>query len=467
MKKRNIIGYTLLFIAIFSYVLVLFYLNKIDIIPIKYCYIFSFIESFIIMFCLIFNKVKNFILNYISIFIVIVIIIINSFGLYYTRHIDLFLDNNFTSDIIRSNTYYLLTSKNNGISKYEEMVSNSNVYCYSLGSDYNKATSKVGNYNYSILDNLDEFFIDSLNNDNYLLIEKNIYNMILNENKEYDSKNYKIVLEFDINSSLKRNEELKDAYTILITGKDFSGANDFNMLVVINTRSREIMLLSIVRDYNIPVYGTSTRDNVPTLNLYGADIPRKSIGEFFGVDIDFVLDFDTTDFVKIIDKIGGLNYCSPTSYYTSHAVVLGTYNDSGKKLRVKSGCFDYSGIEILTIIRERIKIDYHENQRQLNCRKVLKAVVEKILSQSNLLNYTSVLDSFDGLYDTDLNRKTITSLVRSLLSNDDYKIYEYLATGKQSRGWVLKGTKWGWPVTPDENQVKEIKAKIQEVLNNK
>ena len=465
MIKRKILSFILLFIAIFTYILVLFYLNKLSIIPLFYCYVFSFIEFFIIMLCLLFNKFKNVIIDYISIFITIVIILINGFGIYYIQHIDHFLDS-FTGDILRSDIYYVVTSKNNGASVLDDISSNSNVYYYGLGSNSKQAMEMVGTYQYNVLEEYNDFFVDGLDKDDYLLIEKNIYNLIFENFPDYDINNYKVIYEFNIASSLKRNEEVKDVYNILIIGKDFGGYNDFNLLVTVNTLSHEIILTSMVRDYHIPVVGYNFSENLSPLVLLGEDTVRKTIGSYFGVEVDYLFNFKAKNVVNLIDNIGGIEFCSKYSFYTKHAMVIDTYNDSlGKKLYIKSGCQHLNGIEALTVARDR-SMHWGDNQRQINCRQIAEKIVDKIISNSNLLNYTSVLDSFDGLYETDMNRKAITTLVRSLISND-YKVYEYLANGHNTMGMRFQEKKPGYVTYPDKDTANVIREKIKEVMNNK
>lgn len=467
MKKRNIVNFILLFITIFSFVMILFYINKLNIIPLRYCYIFSFLEFFLLLFAIIFNKFESAIINYISIFITVVVLIINCCGFYYVRHFDKFLDKGFTGDIVRSNTYYLVTSKNNDINIIEDVSTDSTVYYYNLGNSKEEAFEKTGNYNYVLLEDLNSFFVDSLDKDNYLLIEKNNYNIIFNQISEYNIDDYKIIYQFDIKTSIKRNEEVKEVYNVLLIGKDFSNLNDFNMLVTVNTKTRKVLLTSISRDYYIPAYGYNFSDTVSLMAFLGEDVPRKSIGAYFGVEIDYIVDMYTDNIVDVVDKIGGIEYCSNQAFTTFHAKVM-TYDDrTGKKLYIKKGCQHLNGIETLTVARERKAFARADRQRQENCRQIMLSILRKIVSGSTLLNYTSVLDSFNGLYETDMNRTVVTTLLRDIISNGEYEIESQLADGYNTMGIREHNRYRGYVTYPDEELTKRIKAKIKEVMEEK
>lgn len=465
MNKRNIINYIILPLTILSFVMLLFYINRLNVIPLRYCYIFTFLEFFLVLFALIFNKMNSKIINFISLFIAVVVLLINSFGIYYVKHLDKFLDNGFTGDIIRSSTYYLVTSKNNNINNIEDVATNSTVYYYNLGNNKDEAFSKTGNYNYVLLEDLNLFFVGSIDKDEYLLVEKNNYNLVFSEVDAYDQNNFKIIYEFDIKTSSKRNEEVKDVYNVLIIGKDFYHNNDLTLLVTVNTKTRKVLFTSMHRDYYIPTYGTPYHDTVSLMSALGDDTVRKSIGQYFDVNIDYMVTVYTDNIVEIVDKIGGIEFCSDQAFTTKHAKVLGTYDDSkGEKVHIKKGCQHLNGIETLTVARERKAFYRSDRQRQENCRKILMSILRKILNGSTLLNYTSVLDSFNGLYQTDMNRTVVTTLIRDLLSDGEYEVLEQLADGYNTMG-RRQQNKWpGYVTYPDENLTKQIKAKIKQVM---
>ena len=186
-------------------------------------------------------------------------------------------------------------------------------------------------------------------------------------------------------------------------GKDFSRErNDLNMLITVNTITRKVLITSIPRDYYIPAVGYKYKDSLMVMGILGDDVVIKSIESYFGIEIDFKINVYTENLVDIVDKIGGIEFCSDISYRTTHALVQDTYNDNlGKKFYVKKGCQHLNGIQTLTVARERLAFKGEnggDRVRQVNCRKIMISILKKILSTSTLTNYSSILDSFSGFY---------------------------------------------------------------------
>ena len=81
----------------------------------------------------------------------------------------------------------------------------------------------------------------------------------------------------------------------------------------------------------------------------------KSLEQLLNIKIDYYVKVRTNSLVGVVDTLGGITFCSDKSFYTTHATILDSYDDStGNKLYVEKGCKNYNGVEILTISRERL-----------------------------------------------------------------------------------------------------------------
>ena len=137
-------------------------------------------------------------------------------------------------------------------------------------------------------------------------------------------------------------------------------------------------------------------------------------------------------------------------------------------MNVSKGCKTYNGKEILAISRERLNLKNNERGRINNCRKILLSVAKKTLSGSTLSNYTEILNSYSNLYTTDMNKKAVTNLFKSLIENySDYEIIEQYPDGTDGKGIGHLGTQEVGVTIPDMEQVNAVSKKIKEVLNNK
>ena len=83
------------------------------------------------------------------------------------------------------------------------------------------------------------------------------------------------------------------------------------------------------------------------------------------------------------------------------------------------------------------------------------------------MNFDEVLNSYDGLYTTDMNKEVITSLFKSAIADyDSYEIIEQSMDGTDGTAMGHLGSAEVGVIFPDENQVKAASDKIKEVLNN-
>ena len=93
-------------------------------------------------------------------------------------------------------------------------------------------------------------------------------------------------------------------------------------------------------------------------------------------------------------------------------------------------------------------------------------ILKKLASTTTLTNYNEVLSSFDGLYTSNINKRVITNLVKSVLDNPNYEIIEQSLDGYDGKGIGRLGSGEVWAMRPYENTVNSASIKINEVLNS-
>ncbi len=466
MNIKKIINYVLILIFLILFIVLQYFIIKLDVLPQKYYLLLTIIEALLAIITILFSFLKNKIFNIISIILSILLIIINSFGIYYVKHLDKFIEKGFTGDIVNLSTFYLISSKDNQVNSIDDITLDKPVNYYVNSVNNDKAREKLGNYIYEEVNNLSSYLENNKNTNNYLLLDKINYSLYSELNP---NNNYKVIYEFDIKTVEKRNFEVKDTYNVLIIGKDFVGRDDLNIIVTINNKTHQVLLTGMTRDLYIDAVGYNFKDTVSSMHALGEDVVVKSLENYFDTTIDFKVSIYTNNLVKLVDTIGGVEFCSTVNFRTTHAKVLGTYDDSkGEKMYVKKGCREYSGIEILTIARERIAFNPKgDHQRQENCRQILTNIVKKVASISTLSNYSEILDSLSGLFTTNMNRNTMAILVRNALNNPNYEIIESYVGGEQTYNAPLGIERWkGSAIYPNEKEAINARAKIKEILNN-
>ena len=424
---------------------------KLNMIPNKYLLIIILIELFLLLIGTILNINKNKILKIIGIILLIINIIINSVGLYYINNTNKFIKNIFTKDIKYTSVYYLITNKENN-KTLEDLDENTNILYYEYSKNIDKAKEILGNYKYEKTNNI----IDTLNNlKGYLLVDKTNYD-ITETNKE----NLKILYEFNVETTEKRVVNKKqDSYNIYVNGTDFTRElTDFNMLITINNKTKTILLTSIPRDYymDIPNY---KKDSLEFMGLLGPRPAMDALENLFETKIDYYGSIHAEGIAEIVDKIGGIEYCSNIEYQTQYPKEM---NQGTRKFTIQKGCQHLNGIETVSAVRIRKTIG-SDRQRQLNCRQVFERIMEKSLSMTTLTNYEELLSSVSNLYQTNMDDKTITTLIKNLI-NEKYTILEQNVDGSDGENYIRQGTVKSYVMYPYENTVNNAKQKIKEVL---
>ena len=365
-RKRNIIS----LLSIITSIILIIFLFIMNIFPIKYIVLITILILGINCLGIIFMNIhKKTPIKIIGTIIIILSLIVNCIGIYYISNTNSFMNKSFNKKILyNKNTYYVLSLKSNNL---KESDITGTIATYKETVNLAEAIKQL-NQKYSLkeieYDDLGTVFDQINNNTNkIMLIEKSSYEIVFSISEVLNKSDYDILYEFDLYTKKKSSNNNLDKYNVFIGGTDFAGLMDFNMIATINTKTREVLLTSIPRDYYIEVAGKNGRyDKLSFMNAYGNNVNKESLEKLFDTNIDYSIILNTNSLVNIVDYVGGIDFCSDYTFTTSHALVTDTYNDKGKKLYVKKGCQHLNGVETLTVARERNAFPGRDRVRQQN-----------------------------------------------------------------------------------------------------
>lgn len=468
LRKRNILSLLGIILFVISAVL----LFKIDLVDSKISIILCIGITIIYILSILMLNMRKKVLAILGSIILIIGIIISSIGSYFLYNTNSFLNKSFgSSKIITSSNYYLVTSKNSSLTM-EDI--NGNVAYYKDSVNIKEAIDKLKSsydVNLKSYEDVKTMFDNVLKEtEKFMLVEQTSYNLVFKLDNSFKKDDFKILDQINVElDSENDNDNIKDSFNVYIGGTDFTGeCVDFNMIVTINTKTNKVLMTSIPRDYYIPVYGVSNnkRDTLSYMGPYGINVSAKSIENFFGIKIDYYVKVNTTSLVEVVDKVGGITFCSDEAFTTTHALVLNTYDDTkGKKLHVKKGCQEVNGIEALTIARERNAFAGRDRVRQENCRKIIKAILDKLNNVNTIKNYSSILESFEGLYETNIPKEVVSKLAKTTINNKGkWIISEQEVNGTDTKDYVHLTNYKDWVMYPDMNTVSSTKENILNVL---
>jgi len=465
---KNILSVIVLIISLLAIIQVL----KLNVLPDKYLSLFLIGELAIFLLAFILFNIRKKVLIIIGLILYIFISLGNIIGYYYISKVNSYISSSFDKDYYKIETeYYLVASKDNDVEDIDELKKKSEIDYYKYSRSIDKALKKLGKYNYTAIDTPIDCMKEIKDTDKFLLITKANYEYLFENTTDniLSKGDYKVIHEFVVTDYVETNKATPDSYNIYINGLDFTGVmRDYNLIATVNTKTRKVLLTSIPRDYYVDVPGYGMKDTLMCMGSLDTEVSKEAIEKLFGIKIDYTINLNTNSLVNVVDAIGGVNFCTEIPFTTTHALVLNTYDDTkGRKLYVPKGCDTYNGIEILTIARERNAFPGRDRYRQKNCRQILINILKKLASTTTLTNYNEVINSFDGLYTTDMNDKTIKNLIKVGIENTNFKIEEQSVDGTDKTGLGHLGTQTAAIMEPSMDTVYAASKKIKAVLKGK
>ncbi len=446
-------------------------LLKLDILPVKYLLVGSTIIIILILVLVyLLFIVKKGLIQVIGLFLAVILI---SFCCFFNKYLsntyDFFKNANKEYETISYSVLILNESP------YETLESLQNKSISYLEDSYKVSIQKELNRKINYIEKLMDFW-ESISE----LFDKKVEAIILEESylalakeeiQDFDLKT-KEIYTFEIqvkaheeNSNVSMNITM-EPFIFYISGidqwgnvKSIRGRSDVNMLVIVNPKTNQILLVNTPRDYYVQLDGTEgLKDKLTHAGIYGIDKSIKTLENFYGIDISHYLRVNFDSVIKIIDVIGGIDINSDKAFKPR--------NDSRY---INKGWNHFDGKLALAYARERYAYttgDYHRGENQ---QQVITAIIEK-LTRSNVLisKYNTLLDSLNGSFQTDMSMEEITSFIKYQIDKmPSWKVESIAVTGTgdmqptYSMGSKLKL----YVMNPDMKSVKMAKEKIKEVLN--
>lgn len=212
-----------------------------------------------------------------------------------------------------------------------------------------------------------------------------------------------------------------DAYTVKQAGR-----SDTMILLQVDTRNRDIKMISFLRDLYVKIPGHGkTRLNAAYV-YGGVSLLKQTLETNFGVTVDRTLSVNFSLMVELIDRIGGVPVDVSERERKQLNSILKFYNThNGYKERdqllTESGVQRLTGKQALCYSRIRkIDSDFARTSRQ---RKVLEGVYQSV-KELDGLTLAGILTETIAQVKTDMTLADAVALVPVLLKLDDAEFDE-------------------------------------------
>lgn len=266
------------------------------------------------------------------------------------------------------------------------------------------------------------------------------------------------------NDISKNVDVTKAPFVVYISGIDTYGKvstvsrTDVNMIVTVNPKTKQILMTSIPRDYYVTLANKGKKDKLTHSGLGGIENTVKTMENFMGIDINYYARVNFTSLIKMVDALGGVDVESEVAFTAYDGTTF------------KKGINHVNGEKALVFSRERYSLGGGDNARVHNQQLVLTAMLKKMMSPAIITNYSSVLNSINGSFETNMESGDITGLLQMQISDmASWTIIQkqLTGTGKTMTGGAYMPNNKLYYMIPNDSSVAENKQAIQNVLAGK
>lgn len=251
--------------------------------------------------------------------------------------------------------------------------------------------------------------------------------------------------EFPIKEVAQKDKHVEN---ILVFGVDSRGSDDVQcradaiMIVSLDDKSKEIKLVSLMRDTGVTIEGRSSLDKLGHAYAYGGiGLLINTINDNYGLDIQrfVMLDFNSSS--RVIDQIGGIELevkSQEVKYANINIDEQNSLFGTSVSYLTHEGYQTLSGVQAVAWARIRYSdSDFVRTSRQ---RTLVSALMKKVslLSKAKQL---AILEDLAGLFETNMNSIDLvrvgtsgTSLIKNM---SEYRVPEDGLYSVQQSPWMM------------------------------
>lgn len=240
----------------------------------------------------------------------------------------------------------------------------------------------------------------------------------------------------------------KNVENILVFGIDSRGSDDIQcradaiMIVSLDNNSKEIKLISLMRDTGVTIEGRSSLDKLGHSYAYGGvGLLINTINDNYGLDIQRFVMLDFNSSAQVIDQIGGIEL-EVKSQEVKYANL--NIDEQNALFGTSVAYLTHEGYQTLTgnqaVAWARIRYSDSDFVRTSRQRILVSMIMQKVASLGRM-DQLSVLEDVAGLFETNMNTidlirvgTTGTELIKNM---SEYRVPEDGLYSVQQNPWMM------------------------------
>lgn len=295
------------------------------------------------------------------------------------------------------------------------------------------------------------------------------YRTLLQANHETFNDETKVITSYTYDAKLevttKKTDVTEKPFSIFVTGIDVYGSlktvsrSDVNLIITVNPNTKQILMTSIPRDCEIKLHKNGELDKLTHTGNFGTGETINTIQDLLEMDINYFVRTNFSGMTNIVDALGGITVESNEDFITLH----GDYH-------ITKGLNEMNGDKALCFVRERKRLERGDFARGENQQKVLKALMDKALSPKIITNFNNILSALEGTFETDMSSDEIRSLLNMQLNDmADWNIINVQIEGEYYdcyETYSMPGAKTD-VMKPFESHLKRVRELINKIEEGK
>ncbi len=463
-KKKSLIGNIVIGILLFISIFLISTIIKMDFMPFKYLIIVILIVGiidFVLVWCI--KKGKK-IVRIITMIISLIISMVLSFISFNVLKTNSVLGNMNLN--YKTHNYSVLVLKDSEYSDISQLDGEKLGYYDNKLDKPNEILSKIEEkikVDAELYNDLDETVDALMDKEVKMIVLEESYIKMLDEESNFSSMvksiyNFKIKIE--VKDVSKDTDVTTEPFNIYLSGIDTFGEvssvsrSDVNIVITVNPQTHQVLLTSIPRDTYVQLSGTTGyKDKLTHAGIYGVEKSISTIEELLDIEINYYFKVNFTSVIDIVDTLGGVNVYSEYSFTS-----MDGYN-------YKKGYNYVNGEQALSFVRERKSFALGDVQRGKNQQAMIEALIRKCISPDIISKYSSLLDSVNGKFATNMPISRMMNLIKMQLEGN----YEWTVTSNYISGTDGSEYTYSYPtqklyvMIPDDDSILNAKELIDKV----
>ena len=262
---------------------------------------------------------------------------------------------------------------------------------------------------------------------------------------------------------LREPDLWEDSFCAYVSGIDTFGPvtsrsrSDVNILAIVNTQTKTVLLISTPRDYYVPFNfapANGAMDKLTHAGIYGIEGSIRALGDYYGLPVHYYLRVNFSGFIDIINTLGGVDVDSDADFAS------GGYS-------FHKGMNHLNGEAALGFVRNRYSFLEGDRARGRHQMAVIKGVINALKSSKVLTNYSELLDEMSGCLQTNASKAMIGDLVQLTLdrSGGDWVVLTYSVDGVGREDSAFSLGCYAYVMVPDENTVQYARDLVMAVVS--